>query len=628
MESKFRQFKGPARWFIRGLYWFLPLYATVYLLGFFDGRYFKLIIMPIQHRALCFAIVLALTFLMLPATKKEPKDRLPWYDMLLLAIALAGPLYMLIFYNKIIGQIGAATTIQVILCMTSIVTILEGCRRSLGWIIPGLGVVFTLHAFFGYLIPGPLFAPHYDVARVASHLYLWPEGIFGVPLAVAFTVIIAFFIFGQFIGTTGTMRFFLDLALWLTGTMKGGPAKVAVVASSFFGTMSGSAMANAAAVGTFTIPMMKSVGYRSEFAGAVEAVASTGGQLMPPVMGAAAFLIAEFLEISYIKVCLYAFIPAILYYLALFVVVHIEAVKAGLYGLPRAELPPLGKTLKAGWQNLLPLIALIVFMGALYYRPETSVLYTLGLLIVVNLFRKETRLTPKSLASALEGSSATMLEIGAVCGVAGIIIASVYTTGLTTTLSMGLIRISGGHLIVLLILVGVVCYIMGMGMPTTAIYIMVVILVAPAIIDLGVLPIAAHLFIFYWAMTSMFTPPMAYAVFVTAGIAGSTLWRTGFESMRLGIMCLLVPFLFVYNPALLAQGTILEIVLTAVKAIIGTISLAFALERHALKPMNWGQVVLAGGGGIALFLPSLQISLMGLAAVVMAMAWNLLARKT
>jgi TRAP transporter 4TM/12TM fusion protein len=387
--------------------------------------------------------------------------------------------------------------------------------------------------------------------------------------------------------------------------MRGGPAKAAVIASTLFGTISGSIAANVATTGQITIPLMKNVGYKPNYAAAVEATASTGGMFMPPVMGATAFLIAEFLNISYWSVCVAAFLPAIAYYATLLVQVDLEAAKIGLKGLPRETLPSLGKTLAEGWQYLLPLALLIFFLGALRYSAETSIMYTIGALIIVSSFRKESRFTPKKMLIALEDSARGMISIIPLCTAIGILVGTLSMTGVGTNLTSELLDISRGSLPVLLILTAFAAFILGMGMTAVSVYILTVVLLAPALIKAGVEPLSTHMFLFYFGCLSFITPPVCVGAYIAAGIAGGDPWKTGFRAVRLGFAAFLVPWAFVIDPNILMIGSPLEIISSFLFISLGTITMGIVFERYLLVRLRTWEIVLLLMSAIGFFIPTL-----------------------
>lgn len=562
-----------------------------------------------QYFGVFLALFLTAAFLLIPPTKAATRRKLPWYDALLIALGVIVWMYPALYYKSLIYELGMLPTYRVLMGAVAVLLVLEATRRVLGLPILILAILFILYAKFSDIIPGMLGGNSYGWPRIFSFLYLDESAILGIALQMGVGVVLPFIIFGQALFQTGGGKFLTDLALAALGRFRGGPAKVAVLASSLFGTISGSASANVATIGVVTIPMMKNIGYKAHVAGAIEAVSGTGGQIMPPVMGAAAFLIAQFLGIPYAQVALAAAVPAILYYVVVFVQIHIEAVKSGMTGLPREQLPPLKKTLARGWVFFIPVAILVYLLFVLFYGPAVVALYSTVAVAVVSMFRKETRLSWKSIPQILEGSGRTTLDLGIVCAAAGIIIGIVGLTGVGFAFSSLLISASHGNLFLLLLLSAIANTILGMGIPVTAAYILVIVLTGPALIEAGALPMAAHLFVFYFAVLSFLTPPVCVAVYVAAAIARSEVMKTAFEACKLGIVAFIVPFIFIYSPALILKGSLTEILLVVPSAIVGFTFLAFALQGYLFTRMNVFNRVLLFLGSVLLIVPTGTVGL-------------------
>ncbi|MGH8697620.1 MAG: TRAP transporter permease, partial [Burkholderiales bacterium] len=509
----------------------------------------------------------------------------------------------------------------------AILLVLEATRRLVGWSLVILAGVFILYAKFAYLLPGFLYAKGAAWERIASYLYLDASGLLGLPLSVAAEIVIAFILFGQALYAVGGDKFLTDLALAAMGRYRGGSAKVAVVSSSLFGTVSGSAVSNVVVDGAITIPMMKRTGYPSHLAAAVEAVASTGGQIMPPVMGVAAFLIAEFLSIPFGEVALAAAIPACLYYLALFTQVDLEAAKHGLAGLPRSQLPRVREVMRRGWVFFVPLGVLVYTLMVAVWEPGRAGMAAVLATLLVGLLQKATRPSIAALLKALEETARTLLEIVVISGVAGFVIGTLQLSGLAFKMSMILTTLAGGSALLLLALTAVVCIILGMGMPTAVVYIMLAVLVGPTLVGLGVEPLGAHLFLFYFGMLSMITPPVCLATYAAASLARADFWQTGWAGMRLGIVAYVVPFIFVFHPALLFKGAPTEIVLAAATAAIGVILMGIGLAGFLFRPLGWFARVVATLAGLMLIPPPssalwLASNVAGLALGVVFVVWQ------
>ena len=597
-------------------------YALVVFSGFFT--FLGVPLLPLLHRSFYFGLILALTFLVYPATKTAPKNKLPWYDLMLALLSLLPLWYITFFIDRVTDHqsMGVGTTYEIILGYLLMILTLEAARRTVGLVFPLIASFFILHPLLSNYFPGILHGRGYSLERIVGHMYLLGEGMLGLPLGIAATIIVGFIIFSQFLQITGAGEFFANLAFSLFGHVRGGAAKVSIVASSFFGTLSGSNVANVATTGTFTIPIMKKAGYSSEFAAAVEAVSSNGGILMPPVMGAVAFIMAEMLGMSYGKVIIYAFLPALLYYIAVFMQVDLRAARLGIKGLPRSELPSFRKTLKEGWIFLLPLVVLIIFLVVLLYRPEKSVWWALVCLVIVSSIRKESRLNLSKIASALESASKAMCMVGVACAVAGIMIGSMNLTGVSVKLSSSILAVSGGNVMILLLLAAAASFVLGMGLTSIPCYLMVGILICPALVSSGTLPIAAHLFAFYFALTSFITPPVCLLAYAAASIAQSNPMATGFQAMRLGIITFIIPFMFVYSPNLLLIGGPGEVILAFITSVVGVLLLACGLEGYALIKANWRQRILFVAGGLALIVPGWASDILGVGLGTMLLLWQ------
>jgi TRAP transporter 4TM/12TM fusion protein len=463
-----------------------------------------------------------------------------------------------------------------------------------------------LYAKFSYLLPGLLYAQGSSWQRIATYLYLDASGILGIPLTVAASVVVAFIFFGQALYAVGGDKFITDAALIAMGKYRGGPAKVSVVSSALFGTVSGSAVANVAVDGAITIPLMKRTGYPSHIAAAIEAVASNGGQITPPVMGAAAFLMAEFLNIPYGQIALAAAVPAALYYLALFTQVDLEAAKHGLGGLPREQIPKLRGLMRFGWVFLFPLGFLIYVLMFDNWEAGKAGMATVVMTFIVGVLQKETRPTLAKVFNCIENTGRTLLDIVVITALAGLVIGALQLSGLTFKLSLLLVTLSGGNVLALLGLTALVCVLLGMSLPTAVVYITLAVLVAPALAQLGIDPLAAHLFLFYFGMLSLITPPDCLATYTAAAIAHSDFWKTGWTGMRLGIAAYVVPFAFALHPALILRGSLSDILFAVVASSIGTFLLAVGCAGYLFRPFTWITRSLFCLAGLLLMLPTWQ----------------------
>ncbi len=598
----------------------LPLYLISYILNVL--RPFGLWIDRQSFVSSFLGMMLGLTFIFVPATKGAKKDRVPVYDIVLALLGVAGGLYATFCYGEMRWREGSPTASDLIFGFITVILLLEATRRLVGWPFLSVALAFLLYARFTYIFPGLLHGRGYSVGRLISSLYIGNQGIFGTPTDMAAGVIFSFVLFGQLLSLSGSGDWIMRLAYSIAGPYRGGPAKIAVVASALFGTISGSPVANVLTTGVFTIPMMKNIGYRPHFAGAVEAVASTGGMIMPPVMGAVAFLMAQFLQISYATIAIAAFLPACLYYFSVFMQVHLEAVKTGMVGIPRSELTPPRKILPQGWHFIIPIGVLVYFLIIRAYPPDVSGLYASLAVLLVSLARKGGGLGFKRVIKILEGTSLNLLLIAATCAASGIIIASVSTTGLGVRLSQLLVDVSGGNLFILLLLTAITSGILGMGLPVIPAYIVLVILVAPALVTMGIAPLQGHLFIMYFAVLSFITPPVAIAVYAACGLAGSDLWKTGLQAVRLGIVAYIVPFMFIYSPALLLSGTVTDVSFAVATAIVGVIGLSFGVEGYALKRTTWPERILLTASGVLLIMPGWKTDIAGLGILAAVLLWQ------
>ncbi|MBL8691763.1 MAG: TRAP transporter permease [Rhodospirillaceae bacterium] len=563
---------------------------------------------------LLFALVLL--FLLIDRKGKMREGAPGIMDLALVAASLVSVGYLFVNHGQLVQRIpyiDDPTRTEIVVGTLCILLVLEGTRRVLGLALP-----LTALAFLGYA----LFINRVDPLTLLDQLYLTTEGIFGSTLGVSAGYVIVFVLFGAFMERSGTGQLFMDFALALTGRQAGGPGKVSVVSSSLFGTISGSAVANVMVDGPITIPLMKKTGFRPAFAAAVEAVASTGGQIMPPVMGAAAFVMAEFLATSYFQVTLWALIPSVLYYVACFAAVHFEAKRQGLRGVPDAEVPRLGKVMRDRGHLFIPVLLVLFGMILGYSAPLCALVGALACLPVA-MMRRTTRegLRLHLIWDALEDGAKQALGVALACATAGIVIGIIALTGIGISFTAFIVALAQNSLLLALILTMAAGIILGMGMPTTPAYIIMVSLLVPALIKLGVVQPAAHMFAFYFAILSAITPPVALAVFAAAGLAKADLWESGWAAMKVGAAGFIVPFMFVYEPALLLIGDPWVSARAFVTAFVGCISLAAGLHGYFLGPASRWQRVLLVAAALGLIDPApitdaIGLGLLGLVAVV------------
>ena len=600
-----------------------------------------------KQGAVHLAFTLALVFLLYPASSKQSKTSgIPFYDFILGAIGVASALYLVVFFNELVTRAGLPTQTDLIMGFLLIATLLEATRRISNPVLPCLAIIALLYCYFGRSMPDMLAHRGFNVARIVNHMYLGTEGIFGTPLEVSSTFVFMFILFGAVLEKTGLGKFIIDLSLALAGWSTGGPAKVAVVSSGLMGTVSGSSVANVCTTGMFTIPLMKSVGYEPYFAGAVEAVASTGGQIMPPVMGAAAFIMAQILGVPYIEVAIAAVVPALLYYFAVMVQVHFEACRLGLRGIPWKQLPPLGPLLKTKGFLLIPLVAIIYFLLA-GYTPLKAAFNGILVSFVLSWLNKETRLTPAKLYDAFQSGARSAIGVACACATVGMVVGMGTLTGLALKIAGAIVAMAevspdgslaalGASLFSLapgadvtaetaalaltkiftLFFTMIASLILGMGLPTTANFIVTSTMAAPALFLLGVPPMAAYMFVFYFGIAADLTPPVALAAYAGAGIAGSDPMKTGVTSFKLALAGFLVPYIYVYNPMLLFIDVEPFYMAQAIcTALIGVFLLAMFTIGYFKAHLAWYMRVLAFVGAICLLIPGTMSDLFGLAVL-------------
>ena len=565
------------------------------------------------QRAVHLGFGMALSYLLYPTRKSWSRTKIHPLDLLLAIVAAAAPAYIVWAYQELVMRSGTVTGMDLVVGAIGILTVIEATRRVVGIPMVIVVICFLAYAFAGPYMPGILAHRGLTVEQLVGHLYFTTEGIFGIPLGVSSTFIFLFILFGAYLESTGLGKFFIDLANAVAGWASGGPAKVAVLSSGLMGTVSGSSVANVVGTGSLTIPMMKKLGYHKDFAGAVEAAASTGGQLMPPVMGAAAFLMAEFVGVPYVEIVKAAVIPALLYFIGVWLGVHFEAKRNNLKGIPREQLPKLGKILTERGHLALPLIV-IVYLLVSGYTPMRAALVAIFLAIFCSALRKSTRMKPMEVIKGLENGARNVLGVLIACASAGIIIGVVTKTGVGLKLASGLLELSGGLLLPSMFFTMVTAIVLGMGVPTTANYVITSTIAAPALLQLGIPILQAHMFVFYFGIIADVTPPVALAAYAGSGISGGNALRTGVNASKLAIAAFIIPYMFVLSPELLMiSPDVSQIVVTVLTAIIGMIALSSALIGYlAANCALWERFALIAAG-LMMIKPGIMTDIAGVA---------------
>ncbi|MBD8008441.1 MULTISPECIES: TRAP transporter permease [Acinetobacter] len=596
------------------------------------------------QRAAHVSIGLALIFLLYPARQNSSRQKVAWTDWILVIASFASFFYLFKEYQAIMTTRGGIpNTMDIVFSIMTVGLVVEAARRVMGWILPILGLIFLSYPFVSHFdwMPDRLLTRPYTLSDIFGQMYLKTEGLYSSAIGASVTFIFLFILFGAFLAKSGMGKLFNDLAMALAGHKQGGPAKVAVISSGFMGSINGTAVANVVGTGSFTIPLMKKIGYHKNFAGAVEASASVGGQILPPVMGASAFIMAETTGVSYGTIALAAVLPALLYYLGVIAQVHFRAGRDNLKGVPKSDLPRVKEVLKERGHLLLPIIVLVVFLFQSMPVSYAAV-YTILLTIVVAAFRKSTRMGPKEILEALADGAKQSLSVMAACAVVGIIIGVVSLTSFGSVMTSSIMSIGAGSLFLTLFFTMIASMILGMGLPSIPAYIITATMAAPALANFDIPILVAHMFVFYFGLFANITPPVALAAFAGAGIAGGDPMRTGFQALRLSLAGFIVPFLFVYNPAMLmidttdiavnakeftlpAWNVILSITVTS---IVGILALGAAVEGYFKTAMNWFWRIFLGVGALMMIVPEMITDIAGTIMVIIAIGVNVIqARK-
>ena len=612
-ESNVRIWEGAPAWVIKFILMAFSLFCI----------YVTLFATMLEEKRLTsfVGLIVIMGFLVFPAKKGVQKvNHLPWYDIVAMVLGAGAFFYFTFDAMTIIQQGSKFEVYQIIIGIIGILALGEVCRRSVGLPILVVAGCFVVYALVAGLANPTLWG---RISYSVRYLFYSKEGILSTPINVCSKFIVVFVIFGAFMERSGVADFFIQISNALVGGFSGGPAKTAVIASALEGMASGSSVANTVGSGSITIPLMKKTGYKPEFAAAAEAAASTGGQIMPPIMGAAAFLMADYLGVSYGSLVVKAILPAALYFAGIFIAVHLEAKKLGLRGLTKEELPAILPLLKQSYL-LIPLILLVYLVGtstrSIAYAAALSIVAT----VVVSMFRKDTRMTPRKLLEALAAGAQSMITVAAACGVAGIIAGAITMTGLANMLINGIVMLAGSHTIIALFLTMICCIVLGMGVPTTANYCIMAATCAPILVRMGVPDVAAHFFVFYFGIVADLTPPVALAAYAGAAIARANPMKTALTATKLAIAAFIVPYVFALNPAMLLVDTSAwEVVLITISALVGIFGVSAALEGYVLTHLHWYERILMAVGGLMLIIPGWQTDVTGIAlvAVVGVVQW-------
>ncbi|NLS09573.1 TRAP transporter permease [Nesterenkonia sp. MY13] len=580
------------------------------------------------HRSLHVSLILFLVFMLYPPVRKAKSNlwRIP--DGILALLALVPAYYVWANYEQLVIQAGRFTDNDVIVATLLVVLVLEAARRVTGWALPILALLFVVFGLYGRDMPGLLRHRGFDWETQAYQFLATTEGIFGTAIGVSATYIFLFILFGAFLAKSGMSQMFNDLALAIAGQSRGGPAKVATLASGFMGSINGSAIANVVSTGAFTIPLMKKIGYTRNFSGAVESSASVGGQILPPIMGAAAFIMAETIGVPYTTIALAAIVPALLYYISLIAQIHLRATRMGLKGISKDNLPDVMDVLKERGHMMIPLLFLLYM---LFFSGRTilySAFLTILVTIAVAMLRKSSRMSLREILEALENGTRSALGVAVACATVGIIVGVVSLSGFGVTLASAIVTVSQGNLFWTLFLTMIACLVLGMGLPSIPAYIVTATMAAPALTELGVEPLVAHLFVFYFGLFANITPPVALAAFAASGISGGKPMATGGAAFKLASAGFVIPYIFVYSPDLLLRDVgFLDGVLVVGSAVVAILLLSTALEGHFMEPMAWYLRPVIAVGAIMMLSPELLFDLIGLAMVALVLAVQMIKAK-
>lgn len=575
--------------------------------------------LTLKHRSLHVAMMLVMTFIMYPISHKSKyKKSVAWYDWIFVLLSCAAPAYIWTNFIGVVERAGNPNTTDMLMATLLVVLVLEAARRCGGPALSILSLIFIAYGLWGRSLPGMFAHRGYNWAALSNHFFANTEGIYGTSVSVASSYIFLFILFGAVMNKSGMGRFFNDISLALAGHTKGGPAKVSVIASGLLGSINGSAVANVVTTGAFTIPLMKKTGYTAEFAGAVESSASVGGQLLPPVMGAAAFIMAEMLGVKYSEIIVCAAVPALLYYLGILVQVQLRASKDGLHGLPKDKLPKAGMVMREQGHLIIPIIFLL---GMLFFSGTTviySAFFTIIVTIVVSWFKRSTSMSVKDIVDSLAEGAKSTVSVAVACACVGIIVGVSSKTGFGLNMANAIITLGGKNIFFTLVFSMITCMILGMGLPSIPAYIITATIAAPALAQLGVSEMAAHLFAFYFAMFANITPPVALASFAAAGLSGGNPVKTGVQSVKLSLAGFIVPYMFVLSPQLLLQNTtLLEGLWVTIAACLGVFLIGVATEGYLFVRMNPLLRIVSFGGALCLINSDVVTDAVGAAVLIL-----------
>jgi len=576
-----------------------------------------------DQRTMHYALVLPLIFLLYPGYKKSPSSKSSLLDWILAGLSFVCTFYMFLMYDDLADRAGVYEDYELWFGIILVILVFEAGRRTLGYILPGFCALFLLFAYFGEYMPGILQHPGLSIPRIIEELYMTTDGLFGMVAGVSATYIYLFILFGAFLSSTGTSTFFNNFAMALSGHRRGGPAKIAVLSSALMGTINGSTSANVATTGAFTIPLMKRIGYKNYFAGAVEAAASSGGQIMPPVMGAAAFIIADTLGISYTKVILAATIPGVLYFVGIWCCLTLQANKLDLKGLPKDELPRLKEVIVQTGYKALPLV-IIVALLVMGYNPLFAGCMGILSSILLSFVRKTERLTWRTFFSTLENGSKSALSVAMACLIVGVVIGVMGATGAALRIGDAILSITHGAMFPTLVVTMFITLLLGMGMPTTASYIMASAVATPALIILHCDPLSAHFFVFYYACLSTITPPVCVGAYTAAGLAGASPNKTAFTAVTLALSGFIIPFIFIYSPELLINegADWMSVILALLTALFGVFMLSVATIGYAYSTINPLMRLLSFASALLLIFPGVITDATGIVLAVCVLFWS------